>query len=98
MEKIKNATVRVYLADGYWKTGVLHLYIEDPQPHENKPMFFRSDNCGFDEASRCYVFRLRQLGSDAIFRDVYIPERFITGVAVKHGNEPPEDRRKFGFV
>lgn len=67
-----------------------------------KPMFFRSDNCDFDVASRCYLVRLPQLvpqlGSEIIFRDVYIPERFVFGVAVKHGNGPPEDMRRFGFV
>ena len=64
-------------------------------------MFFRSDNCSFDEASRCYDFRRPQLGSADIVRDVYIPERFIVGVAVRQVNEPPEpeqDKKKFGFA
>jgi hypothetical protein len=101
MEQIENAIVRVYLADGYWKTGVLHPYFEDPQQDVDKPMFFMSDNCGFDQASRCYVFGLPQLGSASIVRDVYIPERFVVGVAVRQVNEPPEperDRKKFGFA
>ena len=62
MVKIKNAIVRVYMVDGYWETGVLRPYFEDPQPDLHVPMFFRSDNCDFDPVSRCYVFRLTQRG------------------------------------
>jgi hypothetical protein len=98
MLKIKGAIVRVYIADGYWETGVLRPYFEDPQSDVHAPMFFRSDNCDFDSESRCYVFRLQQLGEGSTTRDVYIPERFVVGLAVRHGTEPPEPMRQIGFT
>ena len=101
MQKLENAIVRVYLADGYWKMGVLYPYFEGPESDEHKPMFFRADNCDFDVASRCYVFRLPQLGDETVLRDVYIPEQFVVGIAIRVGDKPAEPRenmRKVGFV
>lgn len=90
--------MRVYIADGYWESGVLWPYFENDQSDVHCPMFFRSDNCDFDPASRCYLFRLTQLGQRPITRDVYIPERFVLGVAVMGGTEASEPMEKIGFV
>jgi hypothetical protein len=98
MQKIDNAIIRVYIADGYWETGVLWPYFENDQSEVHCPMFFRSDNCDFDPVSRCYVFRLAQLGESSTTRDVYVPERFVVGVAVRYGTEPSEPMQKVGYV
>lgn len=98
MRKIENAIVRVYLETAYWQTGVLRRYFEDFDPAVHRTMFFRSDNIEFDAGSWCYVCRSPQLGDGSILRDVYIPERYVLGVAVRDGSQPPEEMRKVGFV
>ncbi len=84
MRKIENVLVRVYIDDGFWETGVLKPYFQDPQPNLHAPMFFRSTNCDFDVETRCYIFKLPELSKDPpVMREVFIPERFVVGVAVK---------------
>jgi hypothetical protein len=61
-------------------------------------MFFRSNNIAFDSECRCDVCRLPELGNGSVLRDVYIPETYILGVAVRSGSQPPEEMRKIGFV
>jgi hypothetical protein len=98
MEKVENGRVRVYLETAYWETRVLSPYFEEIEPTEHKTMFFTSDNIAFDVESRCYVCRLAQLGDGSVLRDVYIPERYVLGVAVRLGSQPPEEKQKIGYV
>jgi len=102
MSKAENVIVRVYLEGAYWETGVLLPYFEDfhPCPDAHKTLFFRSDNFDFDAVSRCYIFRLPELGDASVLRDVHIPERFVLGIAARNGSEAREDMRKIqlGFV
>jgi hypothetical protein len=84
VRKVENALVRVYIRDGFWETGVLRSYFQDLQPDLHTPMFFRSTNCDFDVDTRCYIFKLPELGREPpVLRDVFIPERFVVGLAVK---------------
>ncbi len=98
MKKTENVIVRVYLDSIYWETGVLNPYFEDFRYEEHKTMYFRSDNVDYDADSRCYIFRLTQLGDPPIRRDVHIPERFVLGIAIRDGEEPREDMQTIGFV
>jgi hypothetical protein len=101
MQEIKDAIIRVYIPPEYWETGVLWPYFEKEgteRDDECKPIFFRSDNCRFDETCRCYLFQLPQMGDDSIIRDVYIPEHWILGIAVRHGKASEENMRKIGFA
>jgi len=91
----------VYIAMECWDSGLLQNFFYMLPQENNLPIYFMTDNCDFDAASNCYVFKIPRLHPDSPdtqdIHDVYIPREYVRGICVKHGEKSKQDMRMIGF-
>jgi hypothetical protein len=97
--EIKNSIIRVHITQAFWDCGILWPFFENAIPDlPDVPLYFRVTNCGFDQDSGCYIFKIPFLREQHGIAEVYIPREYVRGLSVEHDFKASQlEMRTLGF-